>query len=430
MISGKQFYPIILFTLVIGYAGLLFFRINAIQLFAADERLYAAAVQNLLNGSIGLDNHPLLAKTIWYFIVLSFYAVTGIDAPLFWRFGTIIFSFGSLLVFYRISRLLVPRRWALLGVILLATDPMFFSFSRLLMLDIPCLFFFLVFVYYFLRLLIYSNSQSNLWKSALFLGLSLATKMAALPVVGLAVAVIFFITKTFKQAIRKSFLFLMVMLFGFIVGNALYFFKAQPVAFYQYPISLITSQLTMVKNQGNHQTSPAYSWFTTPQILILYRLFSVDHRQVTTIVAFQHPLMFIMTIPLLLLIIIRLFFKKVSPRQAKILIFLILSLSSLYLPWFLAIHDTYYYYILPLIPIILLLFLSAVSSLQLNEVPKRLALTVFGGVYITIFLIYYPLLVGSNIKLTDEATLMKYAQWHFPPTNTLFCQLCSPLRYP
>ena len=133
------------------YFLLLIFNSNAIPLFIGDENYYVTSTRSLMEGVLDKNDQPLLAKTIWMIGVGFFYILTGNDQPTYWRIFTIFLSLGTLIFFYKTLRLYLNRFVAICGVVLLAIDPMYFTMSRIVQLDVPALFFFTLFLYFFLN---------------------------------------------------------------------------------------------------------------------------------------------------------------------------------------------------------------------------------------------------------------------------------------
>jgi dolichyl-phosphate-mannose--protein O-mannosyl transferase len=414
---------IIIFLII--YFFLLVININAIYVVVGDESRYAQSITNLLDGKIDNNNHPLLAKTIWYFVLYVFYIFTGKDAAIGWRIGTIIISILSLVIFNKILRIYFKPRKALIGTILLALDPLFFSFSRLIQLDIIALFFTLVGLFTILTFIEKKDSK-YLYLTALFFGFSLSVKLADL-LLALLLPIFLIILKIFtnnKKAIINIIYYYILLILGFLSGNFIYFFKNHnEVKFLKYVYDLIRFQITYNEVSYSHQTSSPLSWFSVPQILTLYRL---DWKsEVETIIAFQNPLFFILTLPAIILSIIFIY-KKILPNAKAMLIILFMFLIQ-YLPWFFNIHTTYYYYIIPLLPLIILLVLNLLS---LNIFKKYYhILIIFLAIFsIGVFLISYPLLVGIRVSKKYENLIYSYSHYHYPNINSIYCQHCSPRK--
>lgn len=404
--------------LSIVYAFLLLSNSSKIGLFTGDESLYYGSVFSLMDGNVDGINHPLLAKTMWYVIVSMYYIVTGSDSFVIWRFGNVLFSIGTLLYFYTSARLFFSPFTSFIAVLLLALDPMFFSFSHIMQPDIPMVFFFVGSLYYFLRFIKEKESKS-FYLSGLFLGFSLATKMSplfVLPFISIAICLLYK-----RRKVLWYYPFFPIA--GFTLGNILFFVKSSGFNFFQYVYALFSSQLQSPLSPVGHLLSPSWSWFTIPQILTLYRI--VEEGNVETIVAFQNPLFFVTTLPILLFSFYRIIAKKIREKDVKNNItIIIVYITAIYLPLFFNLHATYYYYILPLIPLSILLFLHAIMQIRMG----RYILNVVLILSTVIFVLYYPLLVGKEVPKSYEMTLFSYSRYHFPEVNKLFCQACSPRR--
>ncbi|HVZ11786.1 MAG TPA: glycosyltransferase family 39 protein [Patescibacteria group bacterium] len=423
----KNFVKIFVIFLVF-YFSLLFNHADSPYLMIADEASYSQSVNSLFSGEVGNNNHPLLAKTVWYFVVSFFYILTGADHAFYWRVGTMLFSLGCLVVFYKISRIFFSRIISFVSMLLLAFDPMFFAFSRIVMLDIPALFFLLIFVYFYLKF-IRDRRIKYLFISAAALGLSLATKLFALPLIIVIPALIILRYKdffsNFKNTINSILKFEGLLTSFYILGNFIYFFKRSSQNFLMYTYAQIATEpefKALIKSAAD-STSPAVSWFTTPQIMIIYR--NLSKNFVETVVAFQNPIFFAATLIVMVFAIYSLIFKK---KGFNILHLQIITVFfSMYLPWFLPIRPTYYYYILPLIPLPIILVIQTISQIKDYKNKFIFALLFLN---IAIFATYYPFLIGQSVQYNYERHAMSYSVYKFPERNSVTCQLCSPLRYP
>jgi dolichyl-phosphate-mannose--protein O-mannosyl transferase len=418
--KNKEGFFLTLFLAI--YSVLLLININQIYLFIGDEPTYVSTVNSLINGVIDRNNHPLLAKSIWAFFVFLFQAITGTDKAVFWRLGTVIFSVGTLALFFKISRLFFSKTTSFIALVILALDPMYFSFSRLVQLDIIMLFFSL-FSLYCLLLYFKDFRTKNIYLTGLFLGLSIAAKMSSiLMLIVISCMLIFYHLKekNFKLVIPAIYGFLVFTLGGYVLGNVLFLILPTSINLFEYTRSLISSQLSSQIIEGSYLISPAWSWFTVPQILMLYRVEFANN--ISSIVAFQNPLLFASTIISVFLTFILILKKRIK----KILSYKIILLYFLahYLPWFFSIHPTYYYYIIPLLPVSILMLVNLIVQ---TAKPKYF-LYFFLGFSLLIFALYYPLLTGLSVPKGYECSLMSYSQYQFPPKNSLFCKNCSPRK--
>jgi dolichyl-phosphate-mannose--protein O-mannosyl transferase len=217
---------------------------------------------------------------------------------------------------------------------------------------------------------------------------------------------------------------------GFVIGNGISFiflwrhnFFTNMNMFFTYIIGILYSNLNMSSKAANTtQISSAWSWFTIPQILTFYRLYYKAQAQVSTVVGFQNPVLFLLTIPAVCIIIYLLIRKKIRKPTSTVII--LLYFFGQYLPWLFNIRPTYYYYIFPLIPLIIFLVVRVVGLL-----PKKTSQNIMVMLAVTsslFFLAYYPMLIGLNISIRRENISFLYSRYHYPKVNTLFCQFCSP----
>lgn len=406
-------FPLILAVI---YFFLLTYKLAYLPLFVADEPVYVGSSESIMAGAISNNNHPLLAKTVWAFFVYLSRGYFAFESPFVWRLGTVIFSFATLIVFFKILKIFFSKKVSLLGTVLLAIDPMYFAFSRLVMLDIISLFFSLGSLYFFLKFL-RSFDTFQLMRGSLFLGLSLASKPSALFILIALPVYLLFVLKKLRRAFSSYKLFAIFTLLGFLGGNFLYFIFNHKIPFWKFVYEIFNSQLNVGAGSG-FLNSPAISWFTTPQILTLFRIVYPDG--VSTVLAFQNPLFALTTIIVLGTTCYLLLKGTLKPRREISLI--LIYFAALFLPWFLSPHPTYYFYIVPLIPLVIILFLKLISLLKINAFIFPISL----AISLTIFALYYPLLIGLKVSKNFEAALFSYSRYKFPAKDTLFCLMCSP----
>ena len=401
------------------YLIVLMININKIYLFVGDERIYSASVVAFMDGRIGSNNHPLLAKTVWYIFHTFFGVIFGTDKAFFWRAGTIVFSLATIAVFYKIAQRFIKEEQAMAASIILALDPMFFVFSRTLHLDVIYLFFTLLGLYFFLSFLNKMRTKFLIC-TGLALGLSLASKFISLPLILFTLISLLVLQRNaLTKFLKSAVYFLTSVVVSFVGGNFLFFFKENyDVSFIRYVYELFKSQLTMQLNAENFLYSPPLSFFSIPQILTLFR---VEYRDaVEVIAAFQNPIFLLTSLVSFIFVTYTLLSRKEEKNKelTVILAFFIFQ----YVPWFLGIHTTYYFYIIPLIPLCILATFFWISKFKKEKLIANFILVAS----VTIFVLYFPILVGLKIPKPYERHLFKYSLYQYPPKDSLFCQRCSP----
>jgi len=323
-----------------------------------------------------------------------------------------------------LARTILNKNFAFLAVSLLAFDPMYFSFGRIMNLDTISHFFNLASLYLLIKYF-QSKQQKFIYGGAFLLGLSLAVKLSVIFLViflpFLLVVLGDFRKRRIAEVTVSILKFYFFVALGFVLGNSIYFFINHfGVSFITYSIDLVSSQITMQKFEEGYLYSSTISWFTVPQILTLYR---IDFgKNVESILAFQNPIMFMTTFVSIIWTAVALLSKKLENSKVWILVLFWFFLQ--YVPYLFNIHTTYYYYIITLLPIIILIFINLTNSLKYSNLIFRIAF----AISLFIFILYYPLLIGLKVPKKYELTLFKYSLYNYPAKDSIFCQNCSPRK--
>lgn len=150
-----------------------------------DEKFYVPAALGILDRQHDENyQHPPLAKQL---VALSIAAVG--DSPWGWRLASVIMGALSLVALYQLALLGMSSYYALIAVILVFANGLFFTLSRLALLEIFTLGFTLLALAAWMRRL-YGNSGRGvmtLFLPGLFFGLALAAKWSAFIPLGLCV---------------------------------------------------------------------------------------------------------------------------------------------------------------------------------------------------------------------------------------------------
>lgn len=415
----NRFSLLTIFLLLI-YFLLLINNLSGIGLHIGDEEIYSNSVASLMHGIINNNNHPLLAKTIWYYFVLMYSGITGKFSPAAWRIGTIFLSLGSLVAFYKIARHFFTQEIAFTCAIILALDPMFFSFSRLMQLEIPTIFFLFISLHYLLMLRRNKNIK-YFYLSGLFLGFSLACKLTGILLI-ITIPLYLLIEYKFSPksnkpviTLKNGFFYIVVVCVAFILGNFIFFVKKTDMSFAYYVYELFHSQIGGDINSRGYQYSLGWSWFIIPQHFILYRMSGKVFT--TTIVSFVNPLIAIFALFSFMFAIVSKMRKKIKDNSFNLLFVILLSL---YIPWFFNFHSTYYYYSIFLTPFFILMYANLISK----RMNTKYLLTISVLVSITIFLVTYPLLIGEKVSLEREKKILYISTYKHKKIDRLFCQGC------
>jgi dolichyl-phosphate-mannose--protein O-mannosyl transferase len=146
-----------------------------------DEIIDIPSAKAYFENGVGNWRYPYLKSIIYVFDIKAF----G-DNPVGWRIDNIVFGILSILLVYLITQQIYKKHTiSLVAASLLAFDPFHIHFSRAGTMEIPVLFFFLMFLYLMLEQSV--NHRNTLLWAGIALGLTIATKayfIFAIPFIG------------------------------------------------------------------------------------------------------------------------------------------------------------------------------------------------------------------------------------------------------
>lgn len=401
------------------YLFILIFRLNSPRLFVYDEAIYAQSVQTMVFGAIDPNNHPLLAKTIWLIPVKLSWITLHKDYPFFWRIGSVLMALASLITFYKICQLLFDKKVAYLATAILALDPLFFTFGRTLHLEVPSMLFFLLALY---GVLVFQLQKkiSYLLAAAATLGLSLAAKISPL--------ILFFPIQVAAaldlkdRVLSLKIIAVLAALVGlaYIFGNSYYFALNHSRSFTDYTIGLFYTFISGKRTQAQLQelqvqTSNPITWYLLPQAVRGYQR-TFPEGQVVEF-PFQNPLTAFMLLPSLAILLWK--WRHLNSAQKTI----IYAFATIYGAYFINIRETYYYYTVQLLPLVILLEILALSQiLKSANLHKLLSKAFF--VSAVILFIAYPIVAGLPAPKAYSKMLQQYFIYHPGQHNTMNCEEC------
>lgn len=181
---------------------------------------------------------------------------------------TFTYYLASVLVFYLISKQLFSYPYHWISTILFAANPMIVNEIQTTMLDLPLTFYFLLFLYFFIRYLS-SNNNLILYISALSLGLMAGIKPPFFIPMFALVSMIFLFK---NKQINKIPLFIIFVISGYILAYFCYFIKhPNPIPFIRLHQKIIEFQ----KNSaGSHDLINIFRYIFTSE----YRGFWVNAK--------------------------------------------------------------------------------------------------------------------------------------------------------
>lgn len=389
-VNARDFGYLILLTSFVFF----FYHISNIDKNYFDETHYVPAAREWQTMAPTTNTeHPPLGK---YLIATSidFFG----DNPIGWRAGSVVAGSVAILLCYLISLILFE------DLILSFTIGLFslFNFwfyiqSRIAMLDIFMVTFFMAGIYYFLKYKYESNGKLNFYLSSLFWGLAVAIKWSAVFIYTPFLLICFI--SDFKHTFKKD-LFLKYFSYG-IFSIAVYFTTFIPYMFattslrlslfqilFKLPFEMLRMQETV---GGNHPYNSL--WYTWPLIIrpIWYEFSqTTDKLFFKGVVLLGNPWQMALGIVAVLTLAIR--WVKI---QSISKITLILFLCS-WLTWAIAPRKiSFFYYFFPSA-----IFYSYLIPIALRETfehkTARTIMIVFTVISFGFFCYFYPILSGAS----------------------------------
>ncbi len=384
-----------------------------------DEIYHARTAWEHLNGIWPYEiSHPPLGKEIISLGILLF----GMT-PFGWRFsGTVIGILMIPVMYCLLMRLIGKKHIAVLGTILLSTEFMHYSQTRIATIDSYAVFFILLaflFMFGWLR----DNRLCDLALSGIFWGIGSACKWTCIYAGGgLALLwVIRWIESFFKYRVKqryfRDFVFncLFCVLFFVLVPALIYYLsylpygKAENVSVFSpaYTKMVLDNQTFML----NYHTSVVaehpyssrwYQWILDIRPILYYLEYPTNETRVS-IAAFVNPLICwggLVSVFILLYIAVA--------RRDHIAFFLLTAYASGLVPWMFITRLTFEYHYFAsaifLIPMLCYVF----SLIEEGGPFGRLRTVSFTLVSTVLFAVFFPVLCGLEINSTTEASLMSW----------------------
>ncbi|MBC7370442.1 MAG: glycosyltransferase family 39 protein [Bdellovibrionaceae bacterium] len=363
-----------------------------------DEKFYVPAAMDILHARPDPNyQHPPVAKEIIAIGIGSF----G-DGPLGWRIGSAVMGAATLTSLYLMALFFFESSMlALLTILLIFANGLFYPLSRLAFLDIYS-FGFSVFgittVLYLLRGKMHARTNAILGAAGLFFGLAMASKWSAIVLFGIAVAAMLH-SKRFGARNWLSFMTaaLAYYFLPFFFLTNMHWADLQSIFQLQFSMWDFHHPAVMSAELSLENTSAWWQWPMRLQPMWL-AVFPPDNRDATkflTVVLFGNPFVLIAGIAAL-----------IAGEFKKSWQFLwILALCLM--PWlFWAVQArpvTYYTYYLPTS-----VFLSFAIVYRLKT--KKTALKVLTAVAMIWFICHWPLMSGMEMSESHFRTFYPHVQ--------------------
>ena len=389
-----------------------------------DEIYYASSAYQYLNGKNPyVDVHPPLGMLLIAIGLMLF----GVS-PFGWRFIPNLAGIALVPVMYALSKKIFKnRKLAIAATILIMTEFMHFTISRLAFLE-PILTLFIVAEYYYLYCYIETRLNGNkfafryLCCCAFFLGLAMATKLNALftvpaIIIWLVYCELFKYKLSIKELIKT--IFYMLLIFS-IIPFAIYMLSYIPYARSQHATNIFAFVVDRFIYMFNFQvglvnaTHPyASRWWSWPLLktpMSIYYWQDSIGKLSTSIVLMGNPALYWASIPAVIILIYN-WIRKPN----YVIAFILIALFAQYLPYAGIKRLSFIYYFYPVTPF---LILSVVYVLKLAFEAKKKIYGYIGYCYLAIcillFILYFPVLAGLVIPRSYTVDVLWLSKnWNF-----------------
>lgn len=358
-----------------------------------DEQFYVPAARSFLQGT-GDSNyqHPPLAKEL---MALSLFAVG--DSAWGWRLGSVLAGAAALAAVYFLAGFFFENVFSLAAVLLVFTNGLFFTLSRLAMLEVFWLSLSLWGLVFFLR------GGKHTWVAGALLGLALAAKWAAL-IPLLICAGLFCLSPQRKFKTGGVFLFSLLIFYVLPFVGSLTPFHWDSFLQAQANMWHFHRPDQLLPNLSYEGTSPwwQWPWQLQPEWLAILPTTPPNPSHFLGVMIFNNPVISIAGwIGLLILL------KELVQKRTKASCVLISLVLVPWLFWALAQRPvTYFYYYLPSS-----VFLSLTAVYGLQKIPakhRRWALSSVCALAVVVFLYHWPLLMGFELSRGEFDSLYPY----------------------
>lgn len=368
--------------------------------------------------------HPPLGKLI----ISAGVKLFGMT-PFGWRISGTLFGIFMIPILYYFIKKLFGKTWlAVSGTILLCSDFMHFTQSRISTIDVYVTFFILLmylfmFLYYKENLFIENRKKGNimLLLSGIASGLAAASKWSGLYAM-IGVAVIFFLSIMKCYTIDKTDFLKRLIKTGLL---CCVFFIVIPVAIYALSYipflksngegikGIIDNQVAMYVYHGktvagttHPYSSHWYEWLLDLRPIWYYSETYGDLAE--SISCLGNPLIIIFGFFAFLYC----FYNAIN-KQESIAILLTIAFASGIIPWMPIERTTYIYHYFPCIPFLIIMILYVVDSLEVKSRKTKGYFILFVSSAVILFALFYPAISGFPVAEWYLDFLEFLPRWNF-----------------
>lgn len=367
-----------------------------------DEVYYPKYADTYFGSGTYFDVHPNLGKMI---IAGGIYLFGNNSFG--WRFFQAIFGSGLIMmIFFFALSLFKDKLTALISLVLASVCTMIFVESRLSLINIFLAFFTTLGLYLFWLWV----EKKQVWLLTVSLiSLALATSVKWSGLLALLAIIIYFILlvttdKKFLEYVKskKIFVILSILVFAGVYIGIFFLGNRSQYNFWQWHQQALNFHLTL-KDTHPYQ-SRWWTWILDIRPIWLEFKKVAENVYVCIIEIVNLPLVWLSLVAFIYGIC------QTIKKKNRELIFLIITILCLYLPWILVKRVTFLYLFLPVMPFLIILsanFLRYLISKKFTIIAITTIVLVIG-----FFIYFYPLMTGQNVSYSSYSQHMWLKSWY------------------
>lgn len=400
-IIEKYFWLIAIIIIAIDIF-LRFWHLGTPNWFVFDEVYYPKYADTYFDNGTYFDVHPNLGKLI---IAGGIYLFGNNSFG--WRFFEAVFGSGLIIViFFFTLSLFRNKLTALISLVLASSCTLIFVESRLGLINIFLAFFTTLGLYLFWLWI----EKKHLWLLAVsMISLALATSIKWIGFLALLAAIIYFILlittdKKFLDYVRgkKIYIILSILIFAGVYAAIFFLGNNSQYSFWQWHSQALNFHLTL--KDSHPYASRWWTWILGIRPIWLEFKKIAENTYVCIVEIANLPLVWLSLVAFIYSTYLAI------KKKNQAIIFLIIAILCLYLPWILVKRITFLYLFLPVIPLLIILsanFLRYLISKKLTIIAVVTIVLIVG-----FFVYFFPLMTGKNVSYSTYSQHIWFKSWY------------------
>ncbi len=380
-----------------------------------DEIYYVPIARELLSGEGYRETfHPPLGKLLLTASIL----LLG-DLPLSWRLPSLISGAGVIVALYFIALRLSGKLWpAVIAALLLITDCLSFTQSRLAIFNAPMLFFMMLALSVLLPLKGRPLSTSRLVVAGLIWGGAIGIRWVALSAFPSLVLLIYFSSQESRDNLKlRRTMYDSAIVAGWAIVAYVSICAVSLACSQLNPLDVIEFNVEMFTTHwGNLQITNRYAspWWSWPLLLRLV-WYGFETRTVvngggeleaSSTLIIGNPVTFWL-IPLFLIAALWVW----QMKRDRVVSFCLLGFFSQWLQWAWVPQNTLFHYFYTALPFLNLLIAALLCRIYCLGKWQRIFVCAYGALVVAMFIFWFPLLNGTWIPYWYWECHIWFSRW-------------------